>query len=268
MRIFLLGVFLLLAKSAQAQTPTPAPLSSGINFFSVKQDDEIGVELSREAERVLPLVRDGNTTRYAYYMGQRLRRSLSEISVPFRIRIVNSREVNSVAFPGGVIYVNRGLIELISNEDELAAILAHEIGHVVARHATAQLSRQLLVQAPVSIATGLPTTEAWKDQLTKLGISFGIDAPFLRYSRDQELEAKIIAERLLSAARYDTNALEAVLDKMNGSTFVFNHPHSENVQEDPDAEIERTPPAVRPAHATAEFRSFQAALQKITYPVV
>jgi predicted Zn-dependent protease len=269
MRIFLLGVLLLLTK-VHAQTPTPALVSSGINFFSVKQDGEIGLELLREAERVLPLVRDAGTNRYLYYIGQRLHRNPTEAAVPFRIRVVNSKKVDSLAFPGGAIYINRGLIEITSNEDELAAILAHEMGHVVARHATAQLSRQLLVQAPVSIAAGLPTTEAWKDQLTKLGISFGVDAPFLRYSRDQELEAKIIAERLLSAARYDTNALEAVLDKMNGSTFVFNHPHSENVQEDPDAEIERTSlsPTVRPAHASAEFRSFQSALQKIIYPVV
>src|SRR5262245_7681448 len=267
MRIFLLGVLLLLTKG-HAQTPTPALVSSGVNFFSVKQDGEIGLELSREAERVLPLVQDAGTNPYLYYIGQRLRRYPPETPASFRIRLVNSKEVDSLAFPAGATDLNPGLITITSNEDELAAILAHEIGHVVARHATAQLSRQLLVQAPVSIAAGLPTAEAWKDQLTKLGISFGVDAPFLRYSRDQELEAKIIAERLLSAARYDTNALEAVLDKMNGSTFVFNHPHSENVQEDPDAEIERTPPAVRPAHATAEFRSFQAALQKITYPVV
>ena len=259
----------MLLTKGHAQTPTPALVSSGINFFSVKQDGEIGLELSREAERVLPLIRDASTNRYLYYIGQRLHRNPTEAAVPFRIRVVNSKEVDSLAFPGGAIYINRGLIEITSNEDELAAILAHEMGHVVARHATAQLSRQLLVQAPVSIAAGLPTTEAWKDQLTKLGISFGVDAPFLRYSRDQELEAKIIAERLLSAARYDTNALEAVLDKMNGSTFVFNHPHSENVQEDPDAEVERTlSPAVRPAHTSLEFRSFQSALQKIMYPVI
>lgn len=270
MRIFLLGALLFLTTGQVQTPPPPALVTNGINFFSVKQDLEIGLELSREAERVLPLVRDAGTNRYLYYIGQRLRRNPTEAAVSFRIRTVNSREVNSVAFPGGAIYINRGLIEITANEDELAAILAHEMGHVVARHATAQLSRQLLVQAPVSIAAGLPTTEAWKDQLTKLGISFGVDAPFLRYSRDQELEANVIAVRLLTAARYDTNALGAVLDKMNGSIFVFNHPYSENVQEDLDGEVERTlpPVAARPAHATAEFRSFQSTLQKIMYPVL
>src|SRR5262245_5800152 len=268
MRIFLLGVLLLLTKG-HAQTPTPALVSSGVNFFSVKQDDEIGLELSREAERVLPLVRDAGTNRYLYYIGQRLRRHPAETPASFRIRVVNSKEVDSLAFPGGAIYINRGLIEITSNEDELAAILAHEIGHVVARHATAQLSRQLLVQAPASIAAGLPTTAAWKDQLTRLGISFSVDAPFLRYSRDQELEANVIAVRLLMAARYAINALGAVFEKMNGATFMFNHPYSQNVQEELDAEIERTsaPATARAAHTTAEFRTFQSTLQKIAYPV-
>jgi hypothetical protein len=268
MRIFLLGAFLLLTKG-QAQTPTQTPISGGINFFSVKQDSEIGSELSKEAERVLPLIRDGNINRYIYSIGQRLRRNLPQPALPFRFRVVNSRDVNSVGFPGGGIYIDRGLIEVTSNEDELAAILAHEMGHVVARHGTAQLSRQLLVQAPISIAAGLPTTEAWKDQLTKLGISFGVDASFLRYSRDQELEANLMAVRLLIGAHFDPNALGALLDNVSGATFVFNHPHSENPVEDLDVEIERLSPAApRRAHATPEFRAFQAALQKIAYPAV
>jgi beta-barrel assembly-enhancing protease len=269
MRIFLLGAFLFLT-TLQAQNPlTPTTPSGGINFFSVKQDSEIGSELSKEAERVLPLVRDAGVNRYLYSISQRLRRHLPQPAIPFRIRAVNSRDVNSVAFPGGAIYVDRGLIEVASNEDELAAIVAHEMGHVIARHGTAQLSRQLLVQAPISIAAGLPTTEAWKDQLTRLGISFGVDASFLRYSRDQELEANLMAVRLLTGARYDSNALSAILDNVSDTTFVFNHPRSQNVPEDLDVEIERlSSPAPGRVHANAEFRSLQSTLQKIAYPVV
>jgi beta-barrel assembly-enhancing protease len=272
MNIFLLGALLFLTEGQthpQIPTTPPAATTGGINFFSVKQDDEIGVELSKEAERVLPLIREPGINRNLYAIGQRLRRTLPSPAFPLRVRVVNAHAVNSVAFPGGTIYVNRGLIELTTNEDELAAILAHEIGHVVARHGTAQLSRQLLVQAPISIAAGLPTSEAWKDQLTRLGISFGVDAPFLRYSRDQELEANLMAVRMLSTARYDPNALAAVLGTVNETTFIFNHPHSENVLEDLDVEIERiAAPVKAPAHATAEFRNLQAALQRIAYPVV
>ena len=261
MRIFLLGALLLL-------TNVPAT-AQVINFFSAKQDTEIGSELSKEAERVLPLVRGADINRYLYTLGQRLRHNLPPPLLTYRFRVVNSRDINSVAFPGGSIYINRGLIEVTSTEDELAAILAHEIGHVVARHGTTQLSRQLLVQAPISIAAGLPTTEAWKDQLTKLGISFGVDAPFLKYTRDQELEANLTALGLLAAARFDPNALGTVLDNVDGAAFVFNHPHSENVLEDLDAEIERLAPAPgRRAYATPEFKNFTSALQRIAYPVV
>ena len=103
----------------------------------------------------------------------------------------------------------------------------------------------------------------------RLGISFGVDASFLRYSRDQELEANLMALRMLSSAKYDPNALAVILDAVSQAAFVFNHPYSENVLEDMDVEIERiAAPAARPAHATPEFRNLQASLQKIVYPVV
>src|SRR5205085_6498124 len=138
----------------------------------------------------------------------------------------------------GAIYIYRGLIQAASNDDELAAIIAHEIGHVASRHGTAQLTRQLIVQAPIAIAAGLTATEAWKEQLSKLGIPFGIDAPFLRYSRDQELEAGLMAVRLMADARFDPNAFRTLLEKVNEAqtgeptrspAFFFNHPQSDTI---------------------------------------
>lgn len=172
--------------------------------------------------------------------------------------------------------MNRGLIETAGNDDELAAILAHEVGHVASRHGTAQLSRQLLVQSPISIAAGLPTIDAWKDQLTKLGISFGADAPFLRYNRDQELEANLMAVRLLAEARFDPHALHVFLEKINEAqtaegarlpAFVFNHPQSENLPSQIADEIERlSSTRLRPAHSGPEFRTFHTTLLKLAYP--
>jgi Zn-dependent protease with chaperone function len=260
----LLGAFLLL----QAST--------GVNFFSLKQDIEIGSEASKEAEQTLPLVRDMSLNRYFYSIGQRLTRDVSLKDLRYRFRIVNSKEINSFGFPGGAIYVDRGLIEAASNEDELAAILAHEVGHVASRHGTAQLSRQLLVQAPISIAAGLPTTSAWKDQLTKLGISFGVDASFLRYSRDQEIEANLIALRLLAASRFNPHAMATLLEKIHGYStgegvrlpaFDFNHPQSESLSAEIAGETDRLSSSPQQqVNTPAEFRTFHAALQKVAYP--
>src|SRR5260370_32581671 len=177
----LLGVLLLIPTSGRS-----------VNFFSLKQDIEIGSESAKEAEQSLRLIRDPNIDAYFRTVGQRLIQNRSLPALRYRFHIVNSKEVNSLGFPGGAIYVYKGLLQAASNDDELAAILAHEIGHVPSRHGTAQLSRQLIVQAPIAIAGGLTATEAWKELLGKLGISLGIDAPFLTYSRDQELEASLV----------------------------------------------------------------------------
>jgi len=139
-----------------------------VNFFSLQQDIEIGSELAKEAEQSLPLMRDNNIDAYSRVIGQRLVQNRSLPALPYQFRIVNSKEVNSLGFPGGAVYIYRGLLQTASNDDELAAILAHEIGHIASRHGTAQLSRQLIVQAPIAIAAGLSPTEAWKEQLGKL----------------------------------------------------------------------------------------------------
>src|SRR5207249_4773397 len=65
----------------------------------------------------------------------------SDAKVPFTIRVIESEEINAFAFPGGFLYVNSGLILAAPDEAELAAVMAHEIAHIAARHATRQLTR-------------------------------------------------------------------------------------------------------------------------------
>src|SRR3989442_852360 len=247
-----------------------------INFFSLKQDVEIGSESAKEAEQSLSLVRDLNIAGYFLTIGQRLSQNSTLPALRYHFRIVNSREINSLGFPGGGVYIYRGLLQIASDDDELAAILAHEIAHIASRHGTAQLSRQLIVQAPIAIAAGLPATEAWKEQLGKLGISFGIDAPFLRYSRDQELEASLLAVRLMAEAHFDPNAFRLMLEKIGeiqtgeasrAPAFVFNHPQSETIATEIDEEIERVTTSLRRPRASGEFRVFRTSLERLPYPI-
>jgi Zn-dependent protease with chaperone function len=244
-----------------------------INFFSPKQDIQIGSESAKEAEQSLSLVPDTTLPhRYVTAIGRRVAQNRTLSPLNYRFRIVNSKEINSVGFPGGAIYVNRGLLEVASNDDEIAAILAHEVSHVASRHGTVQLSRQLMAQNPIAIAAGVPVSEIWRDEITKLGFALGIDAPFLRYTRDQEVEAGSMAVQLMADARYDPNALRTILEKVSEaqtseaprvSRFFFNHQQSQGVSLAIAEKIEELATPANPARAGAEFRTFRSALLRL-----
>jgi Peptidase family M48 len=257
-------------------------LSAGgqsINIFSLKEDIEIGAESAREAERSLSLISNTSVAhRFVSTTGLRVSQNRTIPNLPnlkYQIRIVNSRDVNSLGFPGGAIYINRGLLEMAANDDEVAAIVAHEVGHVASRHGTSQLSKQLLVQAPLALAAGLPASQVWRDEIKKLGIAVGIDAPFLRYNREQELEAGLLAVRLLSEARYDPNAFRTLLEKVNETQtsdapralpFVFNHPQSEMLAPEIADALDRLSSPTRTASASVEFRTFRSSLLRFAAP--
>jgi Zn-dependent protease with chaperone function len=239
-----------------------------INFFSLKQDVEIGSASEKEARQSLPLVPSPYLNQYVQAIGQRIAQNRSLPALRYRFQIVNSKDINSIGFPGGAIYIYRGLLDMAANDDELAAIVAHEVSHVASRHGTVQLSRQLLVLAPLAIAAGLPAADVWKEEIAKLGISLGMDAPFLRYSRDQELEAASMAVRLMAEARFDPNAFRTLLEKMNEAqtgAFGFNHPQGQNFSPEIAEQIEALATPQHLAHTSAEFRAFRTALQKIAY---
>lgn len=245
-------------------------LTSGksVNFFSVKQDVEIGAESSKDAEHSLRLIRNPALNQYVDAIAQRIIQNRSVPTLRYTFQIVNSREVNSLGFPGGPIYLYRGLLDMASNDDELAAIVAHEVSHVASRHGTQQLSKQLLLEAPIAIAGGSPISEVWKEEISKLGITLGVDAPFLRYSRDQELEAGLMAVRLMANAQFDPNAFRTLIDKVNESQapFLFNHPQSKTISPELAEEIDHLSIQGHHARDSAAFRGFQSALQKIAVP--
>jgi hypothetical protein len=268
----LFAAFLFLQTVPSATVPpASAPAASTdptVNFFSPRQDIEIGTDSAKKADEQLTIVRDIQLNQYVRAIADRVLAGLANpaLGVNYQFRIVNSLDINSLGFPNGTIYLYRGLLDDAANDAEVAAIIAHEIGHVSSRHATSQLSRQLLVLAPISLSAGLPSTEGWKEQLTKLGVTFGVNASFLHYSPDQEREAAEIAETLLSAANFNPDAFNTVFRKVKAEstsgdvlpTFPYNHPLaiSDNTIEGP----------VRRIHASPDFKAFHSALMKLPSP--
>jgi len=243
----------------------------GINFFSIEQDVEIGRRSAEEAERQLPILRDSAITEYIDSVGRGLAKNSSMPNLPWQFKVVNSPEVNAFALPGGFIYVNRGLIEAARNEAELAGVLSHEISHVTLRHGTNQLSKAVLAQAPLAVVGGV-LGEGVGSILTKLGISFGLNAIFLRYSRTAETQADVVGVQLLTRTGYAPQAMVSFFQKLQNmqkgepskvAEFFSSHPNPANRISRINQEISLLRPSANPVTNTRGFDTVRAQLQRM-----
>jgi predicted Zn-dependent protease len=174
--------------------PTPvrlAPLLFAVTLAScsVSQDQE--VQLGRQnAEQInsqLPLVHDAAVNQYVQQLGTAIAQRTSRADLDWQFFVVDSKEVNAFALPGGFIYVNRGLIERAQRLDELAGAIGHEIGHVVRRHSVQQMEKANGANVAVGLTCTL--TRLCESNVARAAIQVGGAALFARYSRHDEAEA-------------------------------------------------------------------------------
>jgi Zn-dependent protease with chaperone function len=174
-------------------------IGSGLDFFSLQREQALGKELAGEVESDSRLISDPEIIEYVNRVGQNLVRN-SDAKVPFVIKVIDSDEVNAFALPGGYFYVNSGLILAADNEAELAGVMAHEIAHVAARHATKNETKsQILNLASIPlIFVGGPVGYAVREAMG-LAIPMG----YMKFSRDMEREADLLGLEYAYATGYD-----------------------------------------------------------------
>ena len=110
-----------------------------------------GRRAALEIEKDLDLLSDDLVTSYMSELGQAIVVESQRSSLTYTFKVVDSEEINAFALPGGFIYVNRGLIEAADDEAELAGVIGHEIGHVVARHGAEQVQRAAYANLGLSV---------------------------------------------------------------------------------------------------------------------
>lgn len=256
----------LTAGIAEAQTQ----IKSGWNLFSPQQDVEIGQQSAVEADRQLPLLRDANVDNYINRIGQRLATNAGGPQFQYRFRVVNASDINAFALPGGYIYVNRGIIDNARNEGELAGVIAHEIAHVSLRHGTHQASKAYAAQAGLQILGGLLGGKVGNNtaQILNTVGGIGLNALFLKYSRDLETQADVRGAQILAASGYTPadmvsffHQLENV-DKSKKTTWLSDHP----APPDRIARIEKERQLLRepatPTQNVAELNSVKSNLRR------
>ena len=185
-------------------------VGKGLDFYSTDREIALGKELSKELETSIRLVKDPMVTEYINRLGQQLVRN-SDAKVPFTIKVIEDDEINAFALPGGFFYVNTGLILAADNEAGLAGVMAHEIAHVAARHATRNETKSEIINlasVPL-IFFGGPVA-----MFLRQAVNLAVPMSFLKFSRDAEREADLLGIQYEYAAGYDPEEFVKLFEKL------------------------------------------------------
>ena len=266
----LMSAFVIMPLAAFGQTKVTMPK----NKYKVSDDVELGRKASVEVEKQFPVLRDADAARYLEQVGARLVAAIPpqfrQPAFTYRFKLVNARDINAFALPGGPMYVNRGMIEAAKNEGEMAGVMAHEISHVALRHATAQ---QTKINNPLNQILGIGLILGGAVVGGQAGAQAGqllAAGYFLRYSRDYETQADILGAQIMAAAGYDprdlANMFRTIENQSGGSRgggidWFSSHPNPANRYEKINQEAAALRVRGTPIKITRDFERVQSRLR-------
>jgi len=176
-----------LSPTATLAATCAATLTLAACDISEDQEVALGQQYAEQIATQLPLVRDPAITAYVTDLGNRIARETDRADLAWRFFVVDAREVNAFAVPGGFVYINRGLIERAERMNELAGVLGHEIGHVVLRHSVKQMEKATRTNVGIAVVC---TLTGWCESGTaQVAINVAGSAWFAHHSRRDEAAA-------------------------------------------------------------------------------
>ncbi len=183
-------------------------------FMSPEKEKEIG---SKEHPKILEqfggAYDDADLGFYVARIGAKLAKYSEMPDLDFKFTVLNDEKVNAFALPGGYVYITRGLLAIAADEAEMAGVLAHEIGHITARHTAQRYSSTMATNIGLQVLGVLGSVAGAPTGAGQLA-SFGAKAALQSYSREQELESDMLGVRYLSRAGYDPNAMTSFFYKL------------------------------------------------------
>jgi predicted Zn-dependent protease len=207
----------------------------GYALVAPEVEANLGAQVAAQVEKQEKVLANAAVQEYVRTVATPLARRAQQDrpEVQFRLTVLDKPgEVNAFAAPGGYLYVYSGLLLAARDEAELAGVLAHEIGHVVARHSANQLAAQYGLELLASMALGENGPE-----LARLAAGMGQAGVMARFSREDEMQADKLAVRYLAATGYDPDGLvslfKILLTREAGSRtpleqFLASHPDTQD----------------------------------------
>ncbi len=242
---------------------------------STQQEVQLGQDYASQINAQLPIVEDGEINRYINVLGDSIARLSDDRDLDWTFHVVNSKEVNAFAVPGGFIYINRGLIELAANLSQLAGVLGHEIAHVTERHSIEAMQKSQTANVGVTLACVL--LKACGDAVTQTAINVAGGAYFARHSRKAESESDAQAVRYVMRAGIHPQGIpqmfRTLLDERQRSpsgveAWFSTHPLEEDRIEHTTALIDQVDDAIL-LTLTVDTENFQAFKRRVaSLPVV
>jgi len=240
-----------------------------INLSSIESDVRLGKQAAAEVERDVQLINDPVITEYVNRIGQNIVKNSDATQFTFTFKVVDSDEVNAFALPGGFAYVNSGLILTADDEAELAGVMAHEIAHVAARHASENNSKGTLFQIgmiPAIILTGGVLGTAIQE-ISQIALPMGM----FKFGRNAEKEADKLGLEYMYLTGYDPSATISFFEKLQAkestrkvSSLFASHPPTPDRVEAEKKNIEMIlPDRDQYIVTTSEFDKVKARLQQL-----
>ncbi len=266
--IAIVGVVLSVsALGAQTVITPPA------NNYTPAQDVELGRQAAAQVEQQLPILRDERVTASIASLGRRLVDAIPpELQHPefrYSFQVVNVREINAFALPGGPVYVNRGMIEMATSEGEAAGVMAHELSHVALRHGTAQATQATKYQIGELLGAVVGSIIGGRvGSVVAQGTQFGLGTAFLRFSREDERQADLLGSHIMARAGYDPRDMASMFKTIEqqggagGPQWLSDHPDPGDRYDYITREAQ-TLQVHNPVHDTRAFTQAQTALRRM-----
>jgi hypothetical protein len=252
---------------ASAQTRIVPPP----NKYKPADDVKLGQEAAQQATQQLPMLNDAAVDEYVAGIGRRLVNAIPpELQHPefrYTFRVVNQKEINAFALPGGPMFVNRGMIEAAHDEGEIAGVMAHELSHVVLRHGTAQATKAQPYEIGAIAGQILGAiVGGTAGSIIAQGSNFGISTYFMKFSREYESQADIEGSQIMARAGYNPIDMANMFHTLaaqggSGPEWLSDHPNPGNREERIKQEAAALHFTGQGYQNTAEFNSVQSRLK-------